>query len=245
MWDLEEQAISEESKSHNDFLSACQVILYHSPPQLKGVLVTSYHLLLGQTPPSPPLVLPQKTSPLEEQPTAATSPSPAPKQSPRSKRQHLLPDPMESMPMGRTTPKANLGGPTSTKKQEAPAWFRTLKPSHTEAFSHDSGMVREAREEFFSKHSYDFTKDGTHNLSTTFKQLAASTNLLGTSIYELQSSWTGPEELKQANYALWSLPKGLKFLHMIPPTESPKVMGLMSIHDPDALHHFGSITYCP
>ena len=32
--------------------------------------------------------------------------------------------------------------------------------------------------------------------------LAASANLLGTYIYEIQSSWTGPEELKQANYAL-------------------------------------------
>ena len=58
MQDLEEQAIGEESRSHNDFLSACQVVLYNSPPQLKGALATSYHLLLGQTPLSPPLVLP-------------------------------------------------------------------------------------------------------------------------------------------------------------------------------------------
>ena len=35
MQDLEEQAAGEESRSHNDFLSACQVILYNSPPQLK------------------------------------------------------------------------------------------------------------------------------------------------------------------------------------------------------------------
>ena len=32
--------------------------------------------------------------------------------------------------------------------------------------------------------------------------LAASADLLGTSIYEIQSSWTGPDKLKQANYAL-------------------------------------------
>ena len=74
MEDLEEQAIGEESRSCNDFLSACQVILCNSPPQLKGTLATSYHILLEQTPPSPPLVLPQKTSPVEEQPTTATSP---------------------------------------------------------------------------------------------------------------------------------------------------------------------------
>ena len=86
MQDLEEQAIREESRSCNNFLSACQVVLYHSPPQLKGALATSYHILLGQMPPLPPLIPPQKTSPMEEQPTTATSPTPAPKQSPRPKR---------------------------------------------------------------------------------------------------------------------------------------------------------------
>ena len=79
MQELEEQAVGEESRSCNDFLSACQVVLYNSLPQLKGALATSYHLLLGQTPLLPPLILPQKTSPVEEQPTAATSPSPVPK----------------------------------------------------------------------------------------------------------------------------------------------------------------------
>ena len=86
MQDLEEQTVGEESRSHNDFLSTCQTILYHSPPQLKGALATSYHILLGQTSLSPPLILPQKTSPVEEQPTTAASPTPVPKQSPRLKR---------------------------------------------------------------------------------------------------------------------------------------------------------------
>ena len=78
-------------------------------------------------------------------------------------------------------------------------------------------MVKEARREFFSKHSYNFTTDSTHDLSGTFKWLAVSANLLGTFIHEIQASWTGPKELKQANYALQSLPKGLKFLCVVPP----------------------------
>ena len=86
MQDIEEQAIAEENRNCRNFLSVCHVILYHSPPQLKGALATSYHVLLGQTPPSPPLILPQKTSPMEEQPTTAASPPPVPKQSPRPKR---------------------------------------------------------------------------------------------------------------------------------------------------------------
>ena len=75
--------------------------------------------------------------------------------------------------------------------------------------------------------------------------MATSTKLLVTSIHEIQSSWKGPVELKQANYALQSLPKGLKFLWAVPPSESPKVMGLVRIHNPDTLWHFSGITHCP
>ena len=66
MQDLEEQAIEEESKSCNDFLTACQVILYSSPPLLKSALATLHHLLLGQTPPLPPLISPQRTFSVED-----------------------------------------------------------------------------------------------------------------------------------------------------------------------------------
>ena len=106
-------------------------------------------------------------------------------------------------------------------------------------------MVKEARREYFSKHSSDFITDSNCNLSGIFKHLTTSSGLLGTSIYETQSPWTQPEELKQANCILLCLPKGLKFLQASPPSESPKVMGLMGIHDPDALCCFGSVTYCP
>ena len=103
----------------------------------------------------------------------------------------------------------------------------------------------EARLHFFSKHSYNFTEDRSHDLSRIFKKLAASAGLLGTAIYEIHSSQRGPEELKQANYILWSLLKGLKFLRVVPTSESPKVMGLVGIHDLDALWHFAGFTYCP
>ena len=47
MQELEKQAIREESKSHHNFLSACQAILHHALQPLKGNLTTSYHILLG------------------------------------------------------------------------------------------------------------------------------------------------------------------------------------------------------
>ena len=202
MQDLEEQVIWEKGRSQAYFLSACQVTLYTSPPELRSTLATSYHILLGQTPPSPPLTLPQRTSPVEEQPTSAAPPTPAPKQYPRPKRWHPSPGPVESMPLGGTTLKATQGRPPSSKRQGVPPWYRALKPSCTEAFSQDSDLEREARREFFSKHSSNFTAEGTCNLSEIFKQMAMSTDLLATSIHEIQASWPGPNELKQVNYAL-------------------------------------------
>ena len=147
--------------------------------------------------------------------------------------------------MGRATPTAMLGGPPSPKKWETPPWFKSLKPSWDEAFLRDSSIVVEARLLFFSKHSYNFTDDGSCDLSSIFRKLAVSAGLLGTAIYEIESSWTGPEELKQANYTLQSLPKGLKFLRVVPTSESPQVMELAGIHDPDSLWHFAGFTYCP
>ena len=42
---LEEQTLSDETKSHCDFLSTCQAILCHAPQPLKDNLSTSYHIL--------------------------------------------------------------------------------------------------------------------------------------------------------------------------------------------------------
>ena len=126
--DLEEQAIEEESKIHNDFLTTCQVVLYSSPPPLKSALASLYHLLLGQAPPSPPLASPKKTSPMGKEPTTTVPPMLMPKQPPKPKRWHPLPDPVESMPIGGATPKATLGGSSSPKRQDIPHWFTTPKP---------------------------------------------------------------------------------------------------------------------
>ena len=42
-----------------------------------------------------------------------------------------------------------------------------------------------------------------------------------------------------------TLQKGLKFFRVVPPSESPKVMGLTGIHNPDMLCHFNGVTHCP
>ena len=58
--------------------------------------------------------------------------------------------------------------------------------------------------------------------------MIVAAELLGSSIYKIKETWTGQDELWQANYALRTLPKGLKFLRVVPPSESRKVMGLMA-----------------
>ena len=116
MQELEEQALREESKSCQDFLSTCQVILSHAPQPLKENLTTSYHVLLGQSPLSSPSAPPARTSPAEEQPSVATSPRPVPKWSPWPKRWHPLLEPWGSTSIDETSPQATQEGPTSSKR---------------------------------------------------------------------------------------------------------------------------------
>ena len=116
LWSLEEQAFGEESRICHEVLSSCQATLYHSSQPLRGALAALYHLLLGQAPPLPPLILHPRTSSAEEQPSTAAPPMPMPKQSPRLKRQHPLPELMGNMPIGGATLAAMLGGPLSAKK---------------------------------------------------------------------------------------------------------------------------------
>ena len=126
-------------------------------------------------------------------------------------------------------------GPSSTKRRETADWFTSLKPSHADAFSHDSDSVKEVRSHYFTTHPWDWVHGNMDNLSDIFKEFAKGADLLGKSIHELQPSWEGLEDLKPANYSLHSLPKGLKFLRAVPTLESPKIMGLKGIHDGSAL----------
>ena len=144
-----------------------------------------------------------------------------------------------------TSPQAFQEGPSSSKRWGSPIWFASLKPSWAETFSQESDIIKEGRIHFFSNHPHNWIHVGTHDLSNIFKELAESASLLGEAIHEIQLLWTGLEELKQANYVLWSLPKALRFLRAVPTMESPKVMGLKGIHDPDALRCYTGCIYCP
>ena len=63
MQEVEEQALRKESKSQHDFLSTYQTALHHSLQPVKENLATSYHTLLGQSPPLPPSAQPHQGTP--------------------------------------------------------------------------------------------------------------------------------------------------------------------------------------
>ena len=192
---LEEQVIQEEGKSQIDFLSAYQAALQASPVELRGMLGASYHLLMGQAPTSHPFTLSQGAS-LIEQPSAPAAPSsPVPEHSPRPKWQHPSPDPVHDTPLGGTTSKATSEGPPSSKQQEIPPLYKVLTQSHSEAFSQDTSLVRETRQEYFKKHSPNFTTEGMHDQSEVFRCMVETTKLLGLAIYEIKEVWKGPDEL--------------------------------------------------
>ena len=108
---LEEQVIQEGGKSQIDFLSACQAALNTSPGELRGALVASYHILMGQAPTSHPFSLSQGPSPAE-QPSASTAPPAlAPEHYPRPKRWLPSPNPVDSTPLGKPQPRQLWKGP--------------------------------------------------------------------------------------------------------------------------------------
>ena len=78
-----------------------------------------------------------------------------------------------------------------------------------------------------------------------FQCMTKTASLLGSAIYEIQEVWTGLDELQHAKHVLRALSKGLEFFQAVSPSESPKVMGLVGIHHPDALQCFNGISHCP
>ena len=222
-----------------------QAVLHQALQSLKEDLHSSYSLLLGPSSSSHRSIMPTPAPQVEGQPLSTISLKPEPERSPPPKRQHSSTDAQGDTSVDEDFPITLQEESSNSKKGKTANWLTSMKSSHTDAFSWDSDPVKEARACYFATHSWDWTHSNTEDLSNIFKGLTQEAGLLGESIFELQWSWEGLEHLKQANYILQSQPKGLKFLRAVSTKESPKVMGLKGIHDPEALWHFAGYTYCP
>ena len=91
---LEAEAIEEEGRDCLAFLTTCCTALRASPPKAHGIMVTPFHLLLGNAPMSTMLSIPLGVSPPEWEPVPWTPPSSAPavtRPSPQSKWWHNSP----------------------------------------------------------------------------------------------------------------------------------------------------------
>ena len=81
-------------------------------------------------------------------------------------------------------------------------------------------------------------------MADIFWSMIKSADLLSSKIHKIKETWTGQSKLQNANSALRTLPKGLRFFHPVSPSESPKIMGLTCIQHPNALHHFNRVMHC-
>ena len=96
-------------------------------------------------------------------------------------------------------------------------------------------VVEEARGAYYKAHQPNFEQEGSYDLSSSFWQMATSTNLLGTKIHEVQENW-GAGRISELPTELPSPPQKTSIsLRVVMPTKLPKLMGLKGIHSPEAL----------
>ena len=75
---LEAEAIEEEGRDFLTFLTICGTTLRASPSEAHGIIVTPFHLLLGNASTSTLLSIPPGVSPPKQEPALKTPPSSAP-----------------------------------------------------------------------------------------------------------------------------------------------------------------------
>ena len=208
---LEVEAIEEEGRDHLAFLTTCGIALRASPPKAYGIMVTPFHLLLGNAPTSTLLNIPAGVSSPEQEPALQTPPSSAPAvtgPSPRSKWWQNSSDWVEPLSPSETTSKVTPEEPPHSRWKEKTFFHKTMSRSHQEAFSRDSRLVQKAREDYYQENHLHFKSKTTYNMADVFLSMIESAGLLCSKIYKIQETWTGWHELQYTNYALKALPKG-------------------------------------
>ena len=129
---LEAEAIEEEGRDHLAFLTTCSAALRASPPEAHGIMVTPYHLLLGNAPMSALLSIPPGVSPPEQEPSPQTPLFTAPAatgHSLQSKWQHNLPDWIEPPSPSEATSKPAPKEPPHLKQKEEMPFHKALSKS--------------------------------------------------------------------------------------------------------------------
>ena len=145
---LEAEAIEEEGKDHLAFLTTCGAALRASPLEGHGIMVTPYHLQLGNALTSTLLSIPPGVSPPEWESAPWTPPSTALAATgslPWSKWQHPLPDWVGPPLPSEVTLKVTPNEPPHIKQREEMPLYKAMSRSQQEAFSRDSRLGQKAQ----------------------------------------------------------------------------------------------------
>ena len=206
----------------------------------------SLHLLIGNMPLATLLNIPPRYPPLDMNlPYRSLTLLPpwhlGPQQDPNG----------DTLPLTRLYPHLYWKALLEGSLKNCPTWSKGMRCLFTnhwwgvceEAFAKDSDLVWKAREDYFKTNCPHFDCETSCDLTGVFWDMVTSASLLGSQIYKIQEVWRGQDELWYANDVLKTLPKGLQFFCPVSPSESPKVMGLAGIHNPDTLHCFASVTF--
>ena len=118
--------------------------------------------------------------------------------------------------------------------------MRPLRENCQEAFSKESELVRAARCDYCKTHWPNYEHKELYNLSSTFREMATATNLMGSEVHEV---WTGWKDLKATHHVAKASPRDICFFRVMPPTKLPKIMGLRGIHSLEALQQWGGLSF--
>ena len=111
--------------------------------------------------------------------------------------------------------------PPHWKWKEGRSVVRPLKEYCQEAFSKESQLIRAARQGYYKTHQPNYECEGSYNLSSTFREMATSANLMGSEVHEV---WTSQKDLRATHCMAKTSPKGIHFFRVISPTNPPKIM---------------------
>ena len=185
-----------ENRSRQDFLLMHQMLLHQAPNSIKEDLYFSYSLLLGSSLPCLQCTSFSPAPQAKVNPPSAIYIKPEPERTPLPKRRHPSADAQEDTSGDEDFPPASQEELANPKRGKLIDWEASMKYSHLDAFSRDSGLVKEARVHYFTMHPWDWTRGNMDDLSDIFRGLAKCAGLLHECIFELQDSWRGPDHLK-------------------------------------------------
>ena len=179
-----------------------------SPPKAHGIMVASFHLLLGNAPTSTLLSIPPGISPPEQEPSPQTLPSSAPAVTGPLPWWHNSPNWVQPPSPSETTSKVTPKVPPHSKQKEEMLFHKALSRSHQDTFSRDSRLVQKVREDYYWENCLHFNSETSCNMADIFWNMIISASPLCSKIYEIQKTCTGQHELQYANYALKLCQKG-------------------------------------